>query len=148
VLRPGAGAILGVAAHPGRTHQSTDVVAIDTTDAVLVHGAIGAGDQVLRCLVQLSSTRLLLAYNADGVRQWLLAEAGRRDIDPGHLEDLDRWGCIMRARSAALGTPDHLYPLGIAHDPIAAARSALCMVREIAEQRCSTAPPRPSLEAW
>lgn len=141
MLRPGIAVIVTIARRPDGID---DVAVIDQHEQNLVHGPLTAiGSRTLRELIHLTADRILLAYNADGVRARLLVEAARRDIDPQHLEDPDRWGCVMHARSAALGTPDHLYPLGAVHDAIAAAWTVLDLVREIAEQRCPAVPGLP-----
>ena len=138
MLRPGIAVIVAIAHRPT---GGEEVAVIDMAEQELAHGSlITAGERTLRELIHLTAPRILLAYNADCVRDRLLTEASRRDIDPQHLEDPDRWGCVMRARSAARGTPDHLYPLGATHDAIAAAWTVLDLVREIAEQRCPATP--------
>ena len=50
-----------------------------------------------------------------------------------HLDDPDTWGCIMRARSAWVGSPDHFYPLGAAHRAVGDAVAALAVLQAIAE---------------
>lgn len=134
MLRPGIAVIVTIARRPDGVD---DVAVIEPDEQNLVHGPLTTtGTRTLGELIHLTANRILLAYNADSVRDRLLVEAARRHLDPQHLEDLDRWGCVMHARSAALGTPDHLYPLGVVHDAIAAAWTVLDLVREIAEQRC------------
>lgn len=140
MLRPGIAVIVAIT-HRG---DGDELAVIDMSEQELVHGPLGpTRDRTLRELIHLGPDRILLAYNADRAREQLLTEAGRRDVDPLHLEDPDRWGCIMHARSAALGQPDHLYPLGPGHDAIAAAWAALKLLREIAEQRCPAFPGLP-----
>lgn len=140
MLRPGIAVIVTIARRPDGI---ADVAVIDPNEQNLVHGPLTTGTRTLGELIHLTTNRILLAHNADSVRDRLLVEAGRRDLDPQHLEDPDRWGCVMHARSAALGTPDHLYPLGVVHDAIAAAWTVLDLVREIAEQRCPVVPGLP-----
>jgi DNA polymerase-3 subunit epsilon len=83
-------------------------------------------------ILRVTASRRVLAYNAAFDRACLLADSQRHGRDPEHLDDPDTWGCIMRARSAWVGTPDHFYPLGAAHRAVGDAIAALTVLKTIA----------------
>ena len=83
-------------------------------------------------VLRVTASRRVLAYNAAFDRACLLADSQRHGRDPEHLDDPDTWGCIMRARSAWVGTPDHFYPLGAAHRAVGDAIAALTVLQTIA----------------
>lgn len=136
MLQPGVAVVVGIAIPAGST-AATEVAVLDTAGRVHAHDSVDSTRSwALAVLAQASTTRFLLAYNAPNVRDWLLFEADRGGFGIGRLADPGRWGCIMRARSVALGTPDRLYPLGTARGAVAAAGRALTIVDDIARQRC------------
>lgn len=80
--------------------------------ATAVHGIRGADvaaaptfDQVLPRLLELTAGRPVLAYNAPYDHQVIVDDAARLGLDSAHLASPLRWGCLMRARSAANGAP-------------------------------------------
>jgi len=97
----------------------------------MVHGAPGFAE-VFAEILRVTADRRVLAYNAPFDRECLLADSQRHSRDPEHLDDPDTWGCIMRARSAWVGTPDHFYPLGAAHRAVGDAIAALTVLQTIA----------------
>lgn len=155
MLCPGIAVVIAIA-HPsndgrgsGTCPDTADLAVLDTTSDVIAHGHAADSGRIIRSVIEATTGRLLLAYDAAGVRSRLLAEAGRRGIDPLHLEDPDRWRCVMQARSAALGNPDHLYPLGVTpHNAAAAAAKVLDLIVDIAQQRCVLPPVPPRADRW
>ena len=81
----------------------------------------------------MTAGRRVLAYNAPFDYECIRSNAQRHDADSEHLDDPDTWGCIMRARSAWVGSPDHFYPLGAAHRAVGDAVAALAVLQAIAE---------------
>ncbi len=143
MLRPGVAVVVGIAIPAGST-VATDIAVVDTDGCLRVHGrADDAAQRALADLMQASASRVLLAYNAPNVREWVTFDAVRGGVGRGWLADPGRWGCIMRARSAAFGRPDQLYPLGTAHGAVAAAGRALAVVEDIARRRFLPVQPLP-----
>ena len=89
--------------------------------------------EVFADVLRVTAGRRVLAYNAVFDRECLLADAQRHGGDPEHLDDPDTWGCVMRARSAWVGTPDHFYPLGAGHRAVGDAIAALIVLQRIAD---------------
>ena len=89
--------------------------------------------EVLAKVLRVTSGRKVLAYNASFDYECIRSDSQRYDIDSEHLDDPDTWGCIMRARSAWVGSPDHFYPLGVAHRADGDAVAALAVLQAIAE---------------
>ncbi len=143
MLRPGVAVVVGIAIPAGST-VATDIAVVDTDGCLRVHGrADDAGRRALADLMKASASRVLLAYNAPNVREWVTFDAVHCGVGGRQLADPGRWGCIMRARSAAFGRPDQLYPLGTAHGAVAAAGRALAVVEDIARRRYLPAQPLP-----
>jgi DNA polymerase III epsilon subunit-like protein len=75
-------------------------------DARWVHG-IGDADvasapawaEVLPELLAVTTGRTILAYNADFDAAVIARHTDRDGLDPGHLGDTTRWGCLMGRRS-------------------------------------------------
>jgi len=109
-------------------------------DASRVHNitddmVIGAPSfrEVLARILRVTAGRRVLAYNAPFDYECIQSDSQRYDINSQHLADPDIWGCIMRARSAWVGSPDRFYPLGATHRAVGDAVAALAMLHAIAE---------------
>jgi DNA polymerase-3 subunit epsilon len=112
-----------ISAGASRVHHITDQ---------MVAGASGFAE-VLDEILRVTTGRRVLAYNAPFDYECLQSDAHRHDRSCEHLDDPDTWGCIMRARSAWLGSPDHFHPLGAAHRAVGDAVAALTVLRAIAD---------------
>ncbi|ACV81372.1 hypothetical protein [Nakamurella multipartita] len=135
MLRPGVALVIGISIPTGSA-AATEIAVLDTDGRVRAHDWLGEGSsRALHTMVQAVGSRHLLAYNAANVRDWVVVDALRAGVRVGPLADPRRWGCIMRARSMALGTPDRLYPLGTTRGAVAAAGQALTLVQDIAQRR-------------
>lgn len=135
MLRPGVALVVGISI-PAGSCAATEIAVLDTNGRVRAHDWLGEGScRALHTVVQAAGSRHLLAYNAANVRDWVVVDALRAGVGLGRLADPRRWGCIMRARSVALGTPDRLYPLGTTRGAVAAAGQALTLVQDIAQRR-------------
>ena len=88
---------------------------------------------VLSDVLRVTAGRKVLAYNAPFDYECIGSDAQRYDINSEHLDDPDTWGCIMRARSAWVGSPDHFYPLGASHRAVGDAVAALEILHAIAD---------------
>jgi DNA polymerase-3 subunit epsilon len=112
-----------IAADATRVHNITDkmVAGANRFPAAL--------SEVLRVV----AGRKVLAYNAPFDYECIKSESQRYDISSEHLDDPDTWGCIMRARSAWVGSPDHFYPLGATHRAVGDAIAALNILQAIAD---------------
>lgn len=89
--------------------------------AAAVHGITDAAvagsptwDEVLPQLLQVVGDRQVIAYSAEFDRERIMATSEGVGADPGALAAQDRWECLMRARSAWLGT-DRWLSLGGPH---------------------------------
>lgn len=89
--------------------------------------------EVLAKVLRVTAGRRVLAYNAPFDYECIRSDSQRYDIDSEHLDDPGNWGCIMRARSAWVGSPDHFYPLGAAHRAVGDAVAALAVLQAIAK---------------
>ena len=87
---------------------------------------------VLPELLSVTAGRPVTAYHAAFVLSMILEECGKAGMDPDHLEDEQAWRCISRARSAAMGHPDHHLPLVCGPRALAASHAALQVLRGIA----------------
>lgn len=87
---------------------------------------------VLPDLLSVTAGRTVAAYHAGFVRSMILGECGKAGMDPDHLEDEQAWRCISRARSAAVGHPDHHLPLVCGPRAVAASHAALQVLRGVA----------------
>lgn len=156
MLRPGHAVIVDTQAAdlPGNL---CEIAVIDTTGEVLLDTLInphtpiscraarlhGLDDDmvataptfpaVLHQILAVTNGRQVLAYNAPLDREALVRDAHRSGQDSDYLEDPDAWGCIMRARSAWAGTPDHFYPLVDTHRARDNALAALTVLQAIAD---------------
>jgi DNA polymerase-3 subunit epsilon len=134
----------------------TEVAVVDTDGRILLNTLVNPGNpispeaarvhnindqmvfgapsfpNVLSEILRVTAGRRVLAYNAPFDRECLLADAQRYSADPEHLDDPDTWGCIIRARSAWVGTPEHFYPLGAGHRAVGDAIAALTVLQTIA----------------
>lgn len=141
VLAPGAAVVVGIAIPPGST-QASDLAVLDTDGRLRAHDLVDrAGGWALNALGFASASRFLLAYNAANVREWLLFGATRAGFQLGNVAAPENWSCVMRARSAAIGRPDRLYPLGTAQGAVAVAGLALTVIEDIARGRYVTVDP-------
>ena len=111
---------------------SPDATRVHNITDRMVAGAPGFPD-ALSDLLRVTAGRRVLAYNAPFDYECLRSGAQRYDRNSEHLDDPDTWGCIMRARSAWVGSPDHFYPLGAAHRAVGDAVAALAVLQAIAE---------------
>lgn len=135
VLRPGVAVVVGIAI-PAGTAIANEVAVLDTDGRLRAHDLVDGSDGwALGALRSVAARRVLLAYNAANVRQWLVFDAVRGGLRIGDLAEPGHWGCVMRARSAAVGRPDRLYPLGVAQGAAAVAGRALSVVEDIAHRR-------------
>jgi hypothetical protein len=135
VLQPGVAVVVGIAIPAGSTAAS-DVAVLDTDGRLRVHDLVdGPGGWALTVLGSVSRSRILLAYNAANVREWLMFDAVRGGLGIGDLADPEHWNCVMRARSAAVGRPDRLYPLGTVRGAVDVAGQALMVIEDIARHR-------------
>lgn len=138
VLRPGLAVVVGIAIPAGgstaaNSNAVLDIAVLDTDGRLRTQHRIDrAAGWAFAALRSVASSRLLLAYNAANVREWLAHDAIRVGIGIGDVADPRHWDCIMRARSAAAGRPDRAYPLGIATDAVSAARLSLRVIKDIA----------------
>jgi len=123
--------LLNTLVNPGRP-ISADATRVHHITDQMVAGAPGF-TQVLGDILRVTAGRRVLAYNATFDYECLQSDAHRHDRTCEHLDDPDTWGCIMRARSAWLGTPDHFYPLGAAHRAVGDAMAALTVLQAIAD---------------
>ena len=83
-----------------------------SAEATAVHGIVDSDVaeaptllEVLPRLLEVIEGRPLLAYNAPYDRQVLAADLESRQRRSKGLTAPRRWGCVMRARSAATGNP-------------------------------------------
>lgn len=135
VLTPGAAVVVGIAIPPGVT-TAIDLAVLDTDGRLRANDRIDSpGGWALTTLGFAAASRFLLAYNAANVREWLMFNALRAGFPLGELASPAHWSCVMRARSAAIGRPDRLYPLGTASGAVAAAQLALTVIEDIARGR-------------
>lgn len=135
MLSPETAVVVGIAIPPGST-TATDLAVMDTDGRLRAHDLVeGAGGWALTALGYASASRFLLAYNAANVREWLILDALRAGFRLGELASPAHWSCVMVARSAAIGRPDRLYPLGTAQGAVAVARLALSVIEDIARGR-------------
>lgn len=135
VLAPGAALVVGIAIPPGST-TANDLAVLDTDGRLRAHDLVdSAGGWALTALGYASASRFLLAYNAANVREWLMFDAARAGFALGELAVPEHWSCVMRARSAAIGRPDRLYPLGSVQGAVAVAGRALTVIEDIARGR-------------
>lgn len=82
--------------------------------------------------LSVTAGRTVMAYHAGFVRSMILGECGKAGTDPDHLEDIQVWPCISRARSAVAGHPDHHLPLICGPRALATSHAALQVLRDIA----------------
>jgi hypothetical protein len=75
--------------------------------------------------------RQILAYNAEFDAGVIRADCHRYGLDPGHLGDADRWGCLMTRRSDWARRRRWL-PLEGGHRALADAHAALDVLRTLA----------------
>lgn len=135
VLTPGAAVVVGIAIPAGVT-TAIDLAVLDTDGRLRANDRIDSpGGWALTTLGFAAASQFLLAYNAANVREWLTFHARRAGFPLGELASPAHWSCVMRARSAAIGRPDRLYPLGTASGAVAAARLALTVIEDIAHGR-------------
>ena len=87
---------------------------------------------ILADLLSVTTGRTVTAYHTAFVRSMILGECGKAGMDPDHLEDEQAWRCISRARSAAMGHPDHYLPLVCGPRALSASHAALQVLRGIA----------------
>ena len=111
---------------------SPDATRVHNITDRMVAGAPGFPD-ALSDVLRVTAGRRVLAYNAPFDYECFRSDAQRYDRNSEHLDDPDTWGCIMRARSAWVGSPDHFYPLGAAHRAVGDAVAALAVLQAIAE---------------
>ncbi|PCK23266.1 DNA polymerase III subunit epsilon [Rhodococcus qingshengii] len=93
---------------------------------------------VLDALLAVTAGRTILAYNADFDRARILDDSRRQGLNPEHLADPGRWGCIMKRRSQAEGTERHTR-LGAAHRARGDAEAARIVLQGLAEGRSAVA---------
>ena len=135
VLAPGAAVVVGIGIPTGATTAS-DLAVLDTDGRLRAHDLVDSADGwALTALDYATASRFLLAYNAANVREWLMLDAARAGFALGELAAPEHWSCVMRARSAAIGRPDRLYPLGVARGAVAVAGLALRVIEDIARGR-------------
>jgi DNA polymerase III epsilon subunit-like protein len=84
--------------------------------------------EVLPRLLQVTAGRQILAYNADYDLTVVVGDSRRHGLDPGHLVEPGRWGCLMRARSDWSRSWRQL-PLGGRHCALGDAEAALEWLR-------------------
>jgi len=143
-----------------RTAGLCEIAAVDTDGGVLLNTLVNPGATLgglwntldphlhsdalteaptpanaVQLLVDITTTsRHVLAYNADHDRQIITTEARRCDIDLDHLDDPDLWGCVIRARAEAAGHPDSFQPLDGQHEALTCCYATLSILQNIAEQ--------------
>jgi DNA polymerase III subunit epsilon len=123
--------LLNTLVDPRRPISAAATRVHNITDAMIV--GVPGFPEVLAEILQVTAGRRVLAYNAPFDYDCLRSDAQRYDTNSEHLDDPDTWGCIMRARSAWVGSPDHFYPLGAAHRAVGDAVAALAVLQAIAE---------------
>jgi len=123
--------LLNTLVNPRRPISAAATRVHNITDA-MVFGLPGFAE-VLADVLRVTAGRKVLAYNAPFDYECIRTDAQRYDTSSEHLDDPDSWGCIMRARSAWVGSPDHFYPLGSAHRAVGDAVAALDVLQAIAE---------------
>jgi hypothetical protein len=113
--------------------------------ALWVHGICDADvadapvwPQVLPTLLEVTCGRVVLAYNSDYDRGVVVAHSARYGLDPSHLADAARWGCVMNRRSD-WARRRRWMPLEGGHRALQDAKAALEVLRTIAR----SAGPRP-----
>ena len=109
-----------------------------TLGASWVHGLTDAEvagascwPEVLPQLLEVTRGRQILAYNAEFDAGVIRADCHRYGLDPGHLGDADRWGCLMTRRSDWARRRRWL-PLEGGHRALADAHAALDVLRTLA----------------
>ena len=114
--------LLDTLVDPGGEPISPGAYAVHGISAVDLAGA-PAWREVLPELLRVTRGRHVLAYNADFDSD-RIAQTTRRDgLDPGHLADPGRWGCVMNRRSDWARVRRWL-PLGGAHRSLGDAHAA------------------------
>lgn len=86
-------------------------------------------------LLAVTAGRTVTAYNAGFVKAVLLRECRKAGMDPEHFENGQIWRCISQARSAAMGYPDHHWPLESGARALGACHAALQAIRSVADVR-------------
>jgi len=109
--------------------------------AVEVHGLtaqdlVGAPrwPEVFAKLAAVTTSRVVLAYNAAFDRGRVLHDCRRAGIDPVHLGEQERWQCVMTRRCDALGlAPDGRLQLGGGHRALSDVRATRAVLRMLAD---------------
>jgi DNA polymerase III epsilon subunit-like protein len=162
MLGPGAAVVLdtetsdlgGAVCEVAVVDAATGTVLVDTLvnpetpislGAYWVHGIRDADlvdaplwPQVLATLLEVTRDRVVLAYNSDYDRGVIAADSARHGLDPGHLAEAARWGCVMNRRSD-WARRRRWMPLEGGHRALPDAQAALEMLQTIAR----SAGPRP-----
>jgi len=76
--------------------------------------------------------RQILAYNADYDCSVVVGDSQRHGLSPGHLDDAERWGCLMATRSTWNRRP-RPQRLGGGHRALDDSLAALDVLRGLAE---------------
>ena len=115
--------------------------------AAAVHGIsaaqlIGAPDwpTVFSALAAVTADRVVLAYNASFDQSRILHDCHRHGLDPLHLADTERWGCVMVKRSQAEGVEKNIRLDG-AHRACGDAEAARTVLQGIADGLTGTPAP-------
>ena len=113
----------------------TDVIDCGTKDLAeqICEVAVVDSEGRMSDVLRVTGGGRVLASNAPFDYECLRSDAQRQSRNSQRLDDPDTWGCIMRARSARVGSPDHFYPLGAAHRAVGDAVAALAVLQAIAE---------------
>jgi DNA polymerase III epsilon subunit-like protein len=88
--------------------------------------------EVLPRLLEVTAGRQILAYNADYDMCVVVGDSRRYGLAPAHLDEPQRWGCLMRARSDWSRTRRRL-ALGGSHCALGDAHAALDCLRTMTE---------------
>jgi DNA polymerase III epsilon subunit-like protein len=158
MLQPGAAVVLdtettdlpGAVCEIAVVNAATEEVLLDTLvnpgcpiepEAYRVHGISDADvaraphwPVVLPRLLAATVDRQVLAYNAEFDAGVIRSDSDRYGLDPGHLADVGRWGCVMNRRSDWHRRRRWL-PLWGGHRALDDALAALEVLRRLATPR-------------
>lgn len=120
MLEPGRAVVVGLG-------RSDDITLLDNAGRPLLDEPC-TGSALRQLVAKTAGPVRILAYETVAAASRITQLAAHHHVDLAHLEETEIWGCVSRARSVALGCPDHSYPLQSgpsAHDRAASTLAAL-----------------------